>query len=59
MQSKKHGNLFGIKTKFRQLTMESLFDRFPHLVEDIFGLLSGETSLQIYTFFLHWKGNEM
>ena len=30
-------------TKFQQLTMESLFGRFPYLVEDIFGLLNGKT----------------
>ena len=30
-------------TKFQQLTMNQLFGRFPHLVEDIFGLLKAET----------------
>ena len=30
-------------TNFQQLTMETLFCRFPHLVEDIFGLLNGKT----------------
>ena len=35
--------MFGIPTKFQQLTMETLFGRFPHLVEDIFGLLNGKT----------------
>ena len=40
---KQHWHLFGIPTKFQQLTMELLFGRFPHLVEDIFGLLNGKT----------------
>ena len=41
--SNKKYNLFGINTKFQQLTMQLLFGRFPHLVEDIFGLLNGDT----------------
>ena len=33
----------GITIKFESFTMETLFGRFPHLVEDIFGLLDGKT----------------
>ena len=32
-----------LPTKFQQFTMNQLFGRFPHLVEDIFGLLKAET----------------
>ena len=32
-----------LPTKFQRLTMNQLFGRFPHLVEDIFGLLKAET----------------
>ena len=30
-------------TKFQHLTMDTLFGRFPHIVEDIFGQLNGKT----------------
>ena len=45
MQSKEKINIFleYLPTKFQQLTMNQLFGRFPHLVEDIFGLLKAET----------------
>ena len=57
MQFEKHGNLFGIKTKFQQLTMESLSGRFPHLVEDIFGQLSGKTLSSCSQINKIWKAN--
>ena len=41
--SKKYWYLFEITTEFQQLTMETLFGRFPHLAEDIYGLLNGKT----------------
>ena len=37
--------------------MESLFGRFPHLVEDIFGLLSGETWSSCSQINKIWKEN--
>ena len=37
--------------------MESLFDRFPHLVEDIFGLLNGKTLSSCSQINKIWKEN--
>ena len=48
---------FGITTKFQQLTMETLFGRFPHLVEDIFGLLDGKTLFCCSQINNPWKEN--
>ena len=49
--------MFGIPTKFQQLTMETLFGRFPHLVEDIFGLLNGKTLSSCCQINKIWKEN--
>ena len=54
---KKHLHFIGILTKFQQLTMETLFGRFPHLVEDIFGLLNGKTLSCCRQINKTWKEN--
>ena len=43
VQSRNIDNYIEIPTKYQKLTMETLFVRFPHLVEDIFGLVNGKT----------------
>ena len=54
---KQHWHLFGIPIKFQQLTMELLFGRFPHLVEDIFGLLNEKTLSRCNQINKIWKEN--
>jgi hypothetical protein len=43
VQSRNIDNYIEIPTKYQKLTMETLFVRFPHLVEDIFDLVNGKT----------------
>ena len=50
-------HLENIPAKFQQSTMELLFGRFQHLVEDIFGQLDGETLFRCSHINKTWNGH--